>query len=61
MTLVKIFKVEALGNFTPPCAKPPRLTVLGLEKKNSGLGPGFEIFEAKIKGDATKNVLIIVS
>jgi hypothetical protein len=26
--LVKIFKVEALCNFTPACAKPPRLTVL---------------------------------
>ncbi len=28
LTLVKIFKAKALCNFTPPCAKPPRLTVL---------------------------------
>ncbi len=27
VTLVKIFKVQALCNFTTPCAKPPRLTV----------------------------------
>ncbi len=30
VTLVKIFKFETLCNFTPPCVKPPRLTVHNL-------------------------------
>ncbi len=33
VTLEKIFKVYALCNFTPPCAKPPRLTVQSLRAK----------------------------